>query len=212
MLWYARIGVYFSISRNSICNYTHNFKTNFLNKNYALALIIFCQYFLLWISFLGKFLQNSYLFLNSFTCLCAKDVYRFFYRKLTAVVYMSSQRFYCKLMTYAPKMLLNICNGDIETDTGPKKNTKISFCHWNLNRIAGHNFSKVSLLQAMATKHECDIIFLSKAFLDSSFNSLDDRINVERKNILRADHPNDNNRGGVCMYFKEHVPILRRDD
>ena len=64
----------------------------------------------------------------------------------------------------------------------------------------------------MATKHECDIIFLSKTFLDSSFNSLDDRINVERKNILRADHPNDNNRGGVCMYFKEHVPILRRDD
>ena len=43
-------------------------------------------------------------------------------------------------------MLLIICSGDIETNPGPKKNTKISFCHWSLNEIAAHNFSKVSLL------------------------------------------------------------------
>ena len=64
----------------------------------------------------------------------------------------------------------------------------------------------------MAATHECDIIFLSETFLDSLFNSLDDQINIERYNILRADHPNDNNRGGACMYFKEHLPILRHAD
>ena len=67
---------------------THNFKISFLNKIYAVALIIFCQYFLLWISFVGKFLRNSYLLLNLFTCLYAKDIYRCFYRKLTAVTYV----------------------------------------------------------------------------------------------------------------------------
>ena len=95
-------------------------------------------------------------------------------------------------------MVLIICSGDIETNPGPKKNTKISFCHWNLNRIAAQNISKVSLLQ--------------ETFLDSSFNSLDDPINIKGYNLLRADHPNDNKRGEVCMYFKEHLPILRRDD
>ena len=109
-------------------------------------------------------------------------------------------------------MLLIICNGDIETNPGPKRNTKISFCHSNLTAIAAHNFLKVSLLQAVATTHEHDIICLSKTFLDSSFNSLDDRINIEGYNLLIADHPNDNKRGGVCMSFKEHLPILRRDD
>ena len=79
---------------------------------------------------------------------------------------MSNQRFYCKLMTLALTMLLIICSGDIETNPGPKKNTKISFCHWNLNGIAAHNFSKVSLLQAMATTHEYDIICLSETFFD----------------------------------------------
>ena len=131
-------------------NYIDNFKISFLNKNYAVALIVFCQYFLLWISFLGKFLRNSYLLLKSVTSLCAKNVYRCFYRKLTAVIYMSNQRFYCKLMTLALTMLLIICSGDIETNPGPKKNTKISFCHWNLNGIVAHNFSKVSLPQDMA--------------------------------------------------------------
>ena len=149
MLWYARIGVYYSISRSSLCNYTRNFKITFLNKSYAVALIVFCQYFL--ISFLGKFLRNSYLLLNSVTCLSAKNAYQCFYLKLTAVIYMSNQRFYCKQMTLALIMLLILCGGNIQTNPGPKKNTKISFCHWNLNGIAAHNFSKVSLLQTMAT-------------------------------------------------------------
>ena len=105
------------------------------------------------ISFLGKFLRKYYLPLNSFFCLCAKEVYRCLYRKLNAVI-MSSQRFYCKLTTLVLIMLLFICSGDVETNPSLKKNTKISFCHWNLNRIAGHNFSKVSLLQALATTHE----------------------------------------------------------
>ena len=52
---------------------------------------------------------------------------------------MSNQRFYYKLMTLALTMLLINCSGDIETNPGPKKNTKISFCHWNLGGIAVHN-------------------------------------------------------------------------
>ena len=64
----------------------------------------------------------------------------------------------------------------------------------------------------MATAHEYDIICLWKTFLDSSFNLLDDPINIEGYNLLIADHPNDNIGGGGCMQFKEHLPNLRRDD
>ena len=115
-------------------------------------------------------------------------------------------------MILALIMLLIICSGYIKTKPGPKKITKICFCYWNLNGIAAQNFSKVSLLQAMAITNEYDIICLSETFLDSSFNLLDDQINIERYNLLKADHPDHNKRGGVCMYFKEHIPILRRGD
>ena len=39
-------------------------------------------------------------------------------------------------------------------------------------------------------------------FLDSSFNSLNDRINIEGYNFLKAHHPNDNKRGGVYMFVR----------
>ena len=47
--------------------------------------------------------------------------------------------------------LLLICAGDIELNPGPRRNNtsyNFSFCHWNLNIIAAHNFSKLSLLEA----------------------------------------------------------------
>ena len=30
--------------------------------------------------------------------------------------------------------------------------------------------------------------------------------------MLRADHPSDSKRGGVCIYYKEHIPLIKRDD
>lgn len=80
-------------------------------------------------------------------------------------MYMSNQRSYCKLMTLAMIFLLIFCSGDIETHSGLNKNTKASFCHWNLNGIAAQNFSKLSLLQVMVTTHEYDIMYLRKRFL-----------------------------------------------
>ena len=44
-------------------------------------------------------------------------------------------------------LLLLICVGEIEVNPGPRKNNtscKFSFCHWDLNKIAAHNFSKLS--------------------------------------------------------------------
>lgn len=68
-------------------------------------------------------------------------------------------------MTLAMILLLIFCSGDIETHSGLNKNTKASFCHWNLNGIAAQNFSKLSLLQVMVTTHEYDIMYFQKRFL-----------------------------------------------
>ena len=31
-------------------------------------------------------------------------------------------------------------------------------------------------------------------------------------NFLRADHPSNKKRGDVCTYYKEHRPIIKRDE
>ena len=85
--------------------------------------------------------------------------------------------------------LLLICSGDIEINPGPKTKNQISFCHWNLNGLAAHNFTKVSLLQALSVTHDYDIICVTETFLDSSISNDDERINIKGCNLLRANHP-----------------------
>ena len=80
-------------------------------------------------------------------------------QKLIAVICMSNHRSYSKEMTLQLIMLLNISSSDTETNPGPKKNTEISFLSLEfINRFAVHNFSKVSLLEAMAKTCEYNIM------------------------------------------------------
>ena len=46
---------------------------------------------------------------------------------------------------------------------------------------------------------------MSETYLDSSTpNNL---IDIEGYNLVRADHPDDTKRGGVCIYYKESLPV-----
>ena len=101
--------------------------------------------------------------------------------------------------------------GDNEKKPGPTYSSLI-FCHWNLNGLTAHDSIKISLLQAYVTQHNYDIICLSETFLNSSIDSSDTRILIDRYNLMRSDHSSDSKRGGVCIYYKEHIPVIKPDD
>ena len=64
-------------------------------------------------------------------------------------------------------LLLLICDCDIELNPGQKKRDSsynLSVCHWNLNSIAAHDFSQLTLLEAYNMKHNFDIICLSETY------------------------------------------------
>ena len=84
--------------------------------------------------------------------------------------------------------LLLVCSGDIEINLVPKPKNQLSFCHWNLNGLAAHNFTKVSLLQALSVTNDHDMICLSETFLDSSISNDDEKNNIKSYNLLRTDH------------------------
>ena len=55
--------------------------------------------------------------------------------------------------------------------------------------------------------HKFDIICISESYLKSDTSSNNDNLNIPGSSMSRADHPSENWRGGVCIYYKESLPI-----
>ena len=110
---------------------------------------------------------------------------------------------YITVITLLYIFVLLLCHGDIEPNPGPKKLKKnsLSVCHWNLNSLSAHNFSKLTQLKAYISMYKHDFICLSETYLDSS--TPDRLLKIDGYILVRADHPNNIKRGGVCIYCKE---------
>ena len=116
------------------------------------------------------------------------------------------------LLCFYIQNFLLLKSGDIESNPGPRKSSALKFCHWNLNGLAAPEFTKLSLLEGYINVNDIDIICLSETFLDSSIPIDDNRLSIPGYSMMRADHPSNTKRGGECLYYKEHLPIIRRDD
>ena len=62
-------------------------------------------------------------------------------------------------------------------------------------------------MEAYNAIHKFDTISLSEIFLNSSLRHDDDSLVLNGYKLIRADNPTDFKRGGVCMHFKESLPI-----
>ena len=82
-----------------------------------------------------------------------------------------------------------------------------SICHWNLNSISAHNYTKISLLTVYVLVHNFDIICLSETCLNSETLTDDQNLEIPGYCLLRADHPSNNKNGGVCIFYRTTLPL-----
>ena len=110
--------------------------------------------------------------------------------------------------TYFFQILL-LQHGDIETNPGPQKDKKKNFscCHWNVNRLIAHNLAKFCQFEAYNSVYMYDFICISETFFDSSIQKGDKNIQLDGYNLLRADHPSNLKRDGVCIFHKETLGV-----
>ena len=99
-----------------------------------------------------------------------------------------------------------------QTLVGPKKLSVIKFCLWNLYGLAAHDFLKIYLIETFTTNHNFDITCLSETFLDFTVTQHDKNIMINGYSLSRVDYPSNSKRGGICLYFIEHHPLIRRND
>ena len=81
-------------------------------------------------------------------------------------------------------------------------NNHFTICHWNLNISA-----QLELLKAYLAVHKFYIVCLSETYLNSSFPFDDDNLDIPGYIMIRVDHPANSKREGVCMYYKNCLPL-----
>ena len=100
--------------------------------------------------------------------------------------------------------LLILLSADVELNPDPKRasTSNISKSRWNLYSISAQNYTKLLPLKAYIAVHKFDIICLSETYFHSSATSDDDNFAISGYNLIPSDHPSNNKRGGVCIYYK----------
>ena len=63
---------------------------------------------------------------------------------------------YITVVTLLYIFVLLLCHADIKPNSGPKKLNKnpLSVCHWNLNSLSAHNFSKLTHMKAYISMYK----------------------------------------------------------
>ena len=87
-----------------------------------------------------------------------------------------------------------------------KQDQSLLVCHWNLNSILAHNFQKLELLQGYISSNKVDILCPSETFRNSDICD-DDNLQLPGFSLIRADHPSDTKRGGLCIYYRNFLPL-----
>ena len=104
------------------------------------------------------------------------------------------------LLTLVYMFIILQGHGDTEPNPGPRelKTNNFSVCHWNLNSLSAHRFSKFTELKAYNSIYKYDFICLSETYLDSSIT--DNLTDIEGCKLIWANLPDKIKRGGVCIY------------
>ena len=71
-----------------------------------------------------------------------------------------------------------------------------------------HNYAKISLLEAYIAAQKFDTVRISETYLNSSTLYDDSNLEIAWNNLIRSDHLSNKKRGGVCIYYKNSLPLF----
>ena len=113
---------------------------------------------------------------------------------------------------YLQSIHVILISGDIHKNPGPSSFSDgfFNFCHWNLNSIPAHNYSRVAQLEAYNAQLNLDIIALTETALKPSDES--EKISIDGYTALRRDLPQDTTHGGVMLFHKDNLALRPRED
>ena len=98
---------------------------------------------------------------------------------------------------------------NIELNPGKKQkqDQSLLICHLNLNSIPAHNSQKLELFQGYISSNKVGILCLFETFLNLDIPCDDKNFQLRGFDLIKADHRSNTKRGGVCIYYRNFLPL-----
>ena len=112
--------------------------------------------------------------------------------------------------------LLLLRSGNVDPNPGPAHSKFLSFGVWNVDSLLARDGIKKSHIECIQSNNNFDIFgvcetYLTKKIEDSQLE-IDGFSSVVMRSDLKSSTPDSRPRGGVCLYYKDNLPIKRRTD
>ena len=171
---------------------------------------------LLGLAFITILFAIAFLFLQHsiFSLCCKRYIPR--NRLLSQSIIFFELSFFLILQSTIIKLFL-VTFGTIERNPGPNNVNHLKFGMWNIDSLLARDGCKKSLLEGLDSCHKFDIFGLCETYFTDKISDNDIFLNGFSETPFRADckytdAEGGRPKGGVCLYFKEHVPIVERKD
>ena len=83
---------------------------------------------------------------------------------------------------------------------------------WNLDSLPARDFSRIPVIEGLQSIHDFDLFAICESSLHDLISNDDLFIHGFSPEPYRADKPLNAHSGGVCLYYKENIPLKRRKD
>ena len=83
----------------------------------------------------------------------------------------------------------------------------LSFVVWNLDSLPAGDFARIPLIESFQITYDVGIFGVCESMLTENISNEDILTNGFSPDPFRSDKDHDTRNGGVCMYFKEYLPI-----
>ena len=109
---------------------------------------------------------------------------------------------------------LLILSDSVDINPGPinLNNQKLSFAVWKLDSIPARNFNRLPQIECFQSVYNFDIFGVCESSLTNQIPNEDIKLSGFSPLPFRFGKQDNVHNGGVCLYYKENLPIKQRVD
>ena len=130
------------------------------------------------------------------------------------LTHSSELTYFSWFLTFSLINKILLIRSGLEENPGPSPPPRFTFGTWNLDSLLARDGCKLAAIEGLDSLNKFDIFGICETYLNDSIDNSDIALSGFSPDPIRADCKESGNRpkGGVCLFYKDHVPLKHRPD